>query len=243
MGGDSRGECLQVRPQRGGQAGRHARFLGREIDLGLEPGQRRQEPGPPAFVEPAQLAIQLAQGLTQLGAGLGGDQIGQALGRGQVQPAVAERAPGKLARLRRPQTGQAGQAVRQDGQHATAAMDLELQHILAGQAGRGRKPEQQRLVDRGAGARLAQAPQHGLARRRRGCPGQLPTGRGGSRAGQPHDRDASAAGAGGNGEDGLGGRSARHGFSRRTRSAGWSAASAGPAVPPPAAAPAWSAAP
>ena len=81
-------------------------LFGGEVDLGLEPGERPEQDLPPRPVEPPQSAVQLLQGLARLSAGLGIDQVGQALDRGQIEPAVQERAAGELAGLGRPQTRQ-----------------------------------------------------------------------------------------------------------------------------------------
>ena len=53
----------------------------------------------PAAHSAGQRALRLAQGLAPLGRGLGGDQVGDALGRGQVEPPVQEGAAGELAGL------------------------------------------------------------------------------------------------------------------------------------------------
>ena len=56
------------------------------------------------------------------------------------------------------------QGRQQHAEHGGPAMVLDLQQILAGLAARCREPEQQRLVDRLAGGRIAQPPQGGRAR-------------------------------------------------------------------------------
>ena len=114
-----------------------------------------QAPAPVA-VEGAEFAVELAQGLTALRLGFGGDKIGDRLGLGQVELAVEEGAAGEFAGLGEPQTEPA-QRPRDRGQHRTAAVQVEFGDILAGGAARSGKPQQQPVVDRLAAARIDKA--------------------------------------------------------------------------------------
>src|SRR5688572_21127872 len=73
--------------------------------------------------------------------GLGLDQVGQALGLGQVDAPVLERAPSELAGSRWPQSVkglQRGQHRIDDG---PSAMAMELEDVLAGRACRAVEPQ------------------------------------------------------------------------------------------------------
>ena len=95
--GDQRGDL----PRRIGQHVRRE-ILVDEIDRRLLIGQEAEQAGAPAFVERPQLAGQLTARLAALRLGLGGDQIGQALGGGQVELTGDEGAFGELAGLGQP---------------------------------------------------------------------------------------------------------------------------------------------
>ncbi len=92
--------------------------------------------------------------------GLGLDQVGEALGFGQVDPAILERPAGEFARLGRPQPVDRGQRGEQRIHHRPPAMALKFHHILAGRAGRDVEPQDQRLVEQLAdcGMRATRAP-------------------------------------------------------------------------------------
>ena len=102
---------------------------------------------PPAVVETPELALELAERLARLGARLGIDEIGQTLRRGEVQTAIQERPPGELARLRRPQPRQIGQRREERSADRAATVDLELQHVLAGEARGRREPEHEAAIE------------------------------------------------------------------------------------------------
>jgi hypothetical protein len=73
-------------------------FVGK-IDLGLEQGENAQERLTPQPVTLAEAPAELFQRLKSLGLGFGIDQIGYALGLGQIEPAVLKGAPRELAGL------------------------------------------------------------------------------------------------------------------------------------------------
>ena len=182
-------------------------LLGREVDLGLDPGQRSHQLRAPALVEPAELAIELAQRLARLCRGLGRDQIGQPFRGGEVDPPVQEGAPAELAGLGRTQSGQTGEGHEERCHHGASAMHLQLEHVLAGGARRSREPQHEPLVDRHAARRIVQAAQRGRARFRRRTARQPTADIGAGRTRQPDHGDRAAAGCRRRREDRLGHRS------------------------------------
>ena len=96
----------------------------------------------------AEQALQLAQRLAALPLGVGVDQIVETFDLGEIELAVLERAAGEFAGLRRPHILECRERGEQRGQHRAAAVDLQFGDVLAGRAGRPRKPEHHRLVDR-----------------------------------------------------------------------------------------------
>ena len=110
-------------------------------------GQGAQDRGAPALVQRSQPTLHLGQGLSALGLGLGGDQIGQALDLGQIQFAVVERAAGEFAGLRRPEPVETGQGRRHRPDRRDAAVNMQLGHVLAAVTGRSRKQKSHCMVD------------------------------------------------------------------------------------------------
>ena len=150
------------------------------------------QPLPPAGIELGQRPLDLAQRLTALGGGLGIDQVGQALGGGQVELAVLEGAAGELAGLGRPTAGNGANRLQHGRHHRPSAVHLQLGHVLAGLATGPGEPQRQPVVEHLPGPRSAHAPVCGKARlrpRRRHmiehCPGCGP--------GDSNDRHASPA--------------------------------------------------
>ena len=105
-----------------------------EVERGLERGAGCDQPCAPAVIERPQPAIGLTQRLAPLGLGLGVDQVGEAFGGGEVELAVLEGAAGELARLGEAHVGEAGQRAEHALDHRAAAMDVQLGHVLAGEA-------------------------------------------------------------------------------------------------------------
>ena len=153
------------RQRRPDQILRHIGLVGK-IDPRLDQRQRLDQPRPPGLGAIAEQALELAIGLTALRLGLGADQIGETLDRGEIEPAVLERAARELARLRRPQSFDPPERAEHRGDHRAAAVQLQLGDVLAGLAVRPGKPQRQRLVDRFAAVRIAHAGERGLARLR-----------------------------------------------------------------------------
>ena len=178
-------------------------FVGK-VDGGLDVGQGAEKALAPGFVEPPQLPLQLAQGLAPLGLGLGVDQIGEALGRGQVELPVLEGAAGEFAGLGRPQPRAPAQGVEHRRHHDGAAVQVQLRHVLAGIAGRPRKPQHQTLVQCLPVGGVADTHEGGPPGRRRIGPAKPAQGIAGSRSGNADDGDPGAADAAGPGEDGVG---------------------------------------
>ena len=87
----------------------------------------------------AEQALELTICLAALRLGLGADQIGQPLDRGEVELAVLERAARELARLRRPQAFDPPERTEHRGDHRAAAVQLQLGDVLAGLAVRARE--------------------------------------------------------------------------------------------------------
>ena len=94
-----------------------------------------------------ELARQRARGAARGGFGAGLDQVGHGLGLGKVDLVVEKGALGELARPRQPQARLRLQAARQQQlQQHRAAVGLQLEHVFAGVAVRGRKVDRQATV-------------------------------------------------------------------------------------------------
>jgi hypothetical protein len=152
------------------------------IDLGLDPSERLQERLPPAFIKPAQCAIELAQRLTRLRPRLGVDEIGQAFHGGEIETAVEKCPARKLARVRGAHTCEAGQRVEQTCDDRPAAVHLELEQILSGEAPGPREPQDEPLVDGLSTAGIEHGAEGRPARGRRRTSRQTPADVGGCRA-------------------------------------------------------------
>ncbi len=138
---------FDLRPRRRDQFGGHVAFIGK-IDAGFDQRGGLDDLIAPGARAVAKQSLQLAQCLAALPVGVGVDQIVEAFGLGQVELAILERTPGKLARLRRAQIGKTRQRHDQRRHHRAPAVDLKFRDVLAGRACRTRKPEHHRIVDR-----------------------------------------------------------------------------------------------
>ena len=135
--------------------GRHVAFVG-EVEPGLDQRLRAEQLRAPAFVELPQRAFRLRQRLTPLRLGLGIDQIGQTFDLGEIELAVLERAAGELAGLGKPHAGEGEQRIEHGADHGAAAMQLQLGHVLAGEARRRREPQHEAAVElRGRGGPMS----------------------------------------------------------------------------------------
>ena len=119
--------------------------------------QRAQQSLTPVLVDARQRPPQLIEGLAPLGLGLGIDQIGEPLGRRQVQFAVLEGPPGELPGLGHSQPIEPRQCAgdRLDG--GAPAVDMQFGHVFAGKTRRPRKPNRQPIVEGIARVRVAKA--------------------------------------------------------------------------------------
>ena len=179
-----------------------------KVDGRFEMRQHAQQPGRPAAIDRAEAAVELAQGLSALRLGLGGDEIGDGLGLREVEPAVEKGAAGDLLGSAsrnpiRPNTAITARRGRRRGSPWT----WNSGDILAGGAVRRWKPQRQAVVDvlAGLGVREPRMPRLARPRQASGKRTQrLP----GPRPAQPDDRDRRSPRRGGRGEDrvGLGAR-------------------------------------
>ena len=116
---------------------------------------------------PTQFAIQLAQRLPPLRFGLGRGEIGDRLCLGQVKLAIFKGAAGEFTGFSQAQA-KPPERRHNRGQDGTAAMQMQLGDVLAGEAGRRRKPQHQRLVEGLTTLGIDEPPAAGRARRRQG---------------------------------------------------------------------------
>ena len=174
-----------------------------EIDGRLDQRAGPHQLAAPALVELRQRAAHLAQRLAPLCLGLGIDEIGKALDLRQIQLAVVKGAAGELAGLGETAPGlppEHGQHAFDDGR---AAVQVEFGHVLARLGARRGEPQHQRLVERLACLRIADAAQGGealLGTRRRQRIDEIA----GFGARDAHDRHAGPAGRARQSEDGGG---------------------------------------
>ena len=182
-----------------GDAGRQV--LVGKVDGGFEMGKGAEAKRAPILVEAMQRTIHLLQRLAALLIGLGGDEVGDGLGLGEVELAVLERAARELAGLGQAAEAKLGDRVERAGDHGAAAMQVQLGHGLAGLAVGRLEPHGQAAVDGLAAPGIDQAAHHHaprlgqrrVARRTAACEGE-PLGEedqrlGRTRAAQPNDRD------------------------------------------------------
>ena len=177
---DVGGDGLDVGQDRRGHGPRQ--ILVGKLQVRLQMGQRPHQPRPPLLVQAPQGAIHLAQGLAPLGVRLGADQVGHALGGGEVELAVLEGAPCELPGLGQAQAIHLSQRRDYAVDHRPTAMDVQLGHVLAGVAGRLGKPQGEPVVQGLARAGLCQAHASRAPGRRHRAPGQGLEGRAGAGA-------------------------------------------------------------
>ena len=140
----------------------HVGLVG-EVDLRLDQRQRLDQLPPPSLGAVADQTLELAERLPALRRRLCRDQVGQALHRREIEPAVLEGAAGELAGFGRPAAFDLAERVEHRGNDRVAAVKLQLGRVLAGLAARRRKPEHQCFVDDLAGRRIAHARQRRAA--------------------------------------------------------------------------------
>ena len=161
--GDLVTQLLRSMKRRTEQIFRHIGFVGK-IDPRLDQGQRLDQSPPPRLGAVADQAFELTKGQAALRLRFGGDEIGQALDRREIEPAILEGAAGELAGLGRPAALDHRQRIEHAGNDRLAAVKLQLGDVLAGLAVRRRKPQRQRFVDDFAARRIAHPRQRRLAR-------------------------------------------------------------------------------
>ena len=182
------------------QFGRHVTFVG-EIDAGFDQRRGLDDLIAPVARAVAEQTVQLTQRLAALPVGVGMNQIVEAFGFGEIELAILERAPGELARLRGAHIGERRERREQRRQHRAPAMNMKFRDILAGRAGRARKPQHHGVVDRlpiriaQQGPRRHPRRRH-LARKRNQCGPGL-------RSGYPDDRNRARRPARRKGKNGL----------------------------------------
>ena len=98
--------------------------------------------------------------------GLGGQQIGQAFGLGQVDSAIGERAAGEFTGLGQSNPRLAAEDGKQGIDRRPAPMTLIFNDVLASCAMRRIKSEDQRLIDQATIRRIDQPAQRSMTRRR-----------------------------------------------------------------------------
>ena len=140
-------EGFDLGERRRDQFSRHVAFV-REIDARLDQCRGLDDLGAPVAGAIAEQALQLTQCLSALTVGVGGDEVVQTFGLGEIELAVLERTAGEFAGLRRPDLVEGGERGKQCGQHGAPAMDVKFRDVLASRAGGMRKPKHHRIVNR-----------------------------------------------------------------------------------------------
>src|SRR5271169_213064 len=101
---------------------------------------------PPGLVELSQLARELPEGLPTLGRGFRRHQIDNRLGLGEIELAMLEGALTEFTGFRQSKSGQAPQIGQYCIQYRSAAVHVQLRHILAGIAPGPSKPRDQPVI-------------------------------------------------------------------------------------------------
>ena len=92
----------------------------------------------------------MPQRLTALTISLGVNQIVETFRFGEIELAVVERAACELTRLRRTQAVDGTERIEHRCDHRAAAMNMKFRDVFPGGAGRRRKPQRHRFVERTA---------------------------------------------------------------------------------------------
>ena len=129
-----------------------------KIEIGFQAGKGLYQPLAPAFVDRAELAIELAQRLAALRFGFRINQIRQPLDGGEIELVVLERAARKLPGLGEPEARLAPERIDHRSDRGAPAVDVTLGNVLTGEARRGRAPEAQPVIERFAGNRMTATP-------------------------------------------------------------------------------------
>lgn len=164
---DLRFERAQTRQNGGAKPSAHIPLFFPEIDIGFHIGAHGDKPRAPIFRLLLQRSGHLAQRLFALACRFRVDEIGKALDFRQIEAPVLESPPREGAPLGRRQARKPRQRAEHRLHHRAPAMDMQLGDIFAGKTRRTFEKEHQRLIEPGPGFRIAQPPQHRLARRAR----------------------------------------------------------------------------
>src|SRR5579884_2702588 len=138
--------------------------LVREVDQRFDHGQGFDQAAPPGLGANADQPFELPEGLPALRLRFRHNQIGEALDRRQIEPAILEGAARELAPFSRTAARHRTQRLEHSGDDGMSAMDLKLGYVFTRLAVRRRKPERKRFVDDVAGLRIAHTRQSRLAR-------------------------------------------------------------------------------
>ena len=118
-----------------------------KIQLRLDQRTGADQPVAPRLIEIAQRPAGLPHRLTALHLGLGGDQIGETLDLGQIEAPVEEGPAREFARLGRAKSRDRRQRREDRLDHRPAAVNLQLDDILAGEAVRAGKEQDKAAVE------------------------------------------------------------------------------------------------
>ena len=159
------------------------------IDHRLDLRGNRQRALPPPIDQPTKSAFGKPHRLAPLSLGLGGKQIGEPLGLGQIDPAIGKGTPRELSRLGRSESVEPLKTSQDCRNHRAPAMQMELGHIFARYRARARQPEDQRTIEQALIVGIAQSgdpchPRRGEGTRERG------ERYAGLRPADPHDCDS-----------------------------------------------------
>ena len=214
--GDFAAQLLRSMKRRADEIFGHIGLIGK-VDPGFDQRQRLDDLPAPRLGPVADHPLELAKRLPALRRRLGGDEVGQALHRREIEAAVLESAAGEFAGLGRTATLDACERLEHRGNDRMAAVQLQLGHVLAGLAVRAGKPKRQRLVDHLPARRIAHPRERRVARRRHTAdePLQRPAR---LRTANAHHRDRRRRPAGRERENGVvGSHAGRSRQSRRPR--------------------------
>src|SRR5436190_7291105 len=123
------------------------------------------------------------------------DEIAKALRRHQIHAPVAEGPPGELAGLGQAQSGHTAKGIEHRADDRQAAMQMELDHILAGETFGAWKQQKHPVIEDTLGQRMAENPARRMSRCRQ-VAGQTAGRHEGPTATQAYDRYSGHSGSG-----------------------------------------------
>ena len=160
-----RGQCSRFFANRRRRCRDHGIVVG-EVDGGFRMGEQADDLAAPGLDRPAHGAEGLAQGGAALLRCPGGDEIGEALRRDEIEFAVTKSTQGELARLRQSQSVDAAKGSQHGGCHGDTSMDVELRAVLAGETRRTGHPNEKAPIEILACRRIGEPAECGRSRRR-----------------------------------------------------------------------------